>query len=83
MNPKKILAKARNNPSDIRFSEFVALAEALGYGLARVRGSHRIYAHPAIPEHLNLQSGRGGKAKDYQVRKLLKDIDEFGLRLED
>lgn len=83
MNPRKVLEKATNNPGGIRFSEFVALAEALGYDLARVRGSHRLYAHPLIPDHLNIQPGSDGKAKDYQVRKLLKDIIQFGLQLED
>jgi predicted RNA binding protein YcfA (HicA-like mRNA interferase family) len=83
VNPSKLLAKARNNPSDVRFTELLALAEAIGYRFERTRGSHRIYVHPAVPLHLNLQPGKDGKAKAYQVRRLLDDIDEFGLRLED
>ena len=83
MNPLKILEKARQNPVGVRFSEAVALAEAFGYRHDRTRGSHRIYLHPDVPLHLNLVAGRDGKAKGYQVRPLLDDIDGYGLRLDD
>ena len=83
MNPRKTVAKARNNPAGVRFSEFEALIEALGYRQRRGDGSHRVYVHPTIPLHLNVQPRKDGKAKDYQVRRLLHDIDEFGLHLED
>ncbi len=83
MNPSRILAKARHNTEDIRFTDAVALAEALGYRHDRTRGSHRIYLHPDIPLHLTLVMGKEGKAKAYQIRRLLGDIDDFGLRLDD
>ncbi len=83
MNPRKTLARARNNPGDVRYSDFLALAVALGYRSRRGSGSHQVFVHPAIPLHLNVQPGRDGKAKDYQVRRLLRDIDEFDLGLED
>lgn len=43
----------------------------------------QIYDHPRAPLVLNLQPEKNGKAKAYQVRKLLRDIDLHGLRLED
>jgi predicted RNA binding protein YcfA (HicA-like mRNA interferase family) len=83
VNKRKLLERARNNPQDVRFTDFVALAEALGYRLDRTQGSHRVYVHPALPLHLNVQPRKDGKAKDYQVRRLLRDIDDFGLVLEE
>ena len=60
MNPEKVRAQARNNPKDVRFSDLVRLAEALGYRFDRQNGSHRIYHHPAVPKVLNLQAVKGG-----------------------
>jgi hypothetical protein len=36
-------------------------------GLRRVSGSHHIFAHPDIPQLINLQSVRN-QAKPYQIR---------------
>lgn len=83
MNPEKILAQARNNPKDVRFSDLQRLVEALGYRFDRQNGSHRVYRHPAVPRVLNLQSIKGGKAKEYQVKELLRAIDMHRLRLGD
>jgi predicted RNA binding protein YcfA (HicA-like mRNA interferase family) len=54
----------------------------MGFRLVRVNGSHHIYAHPEVPELLNLQAVRG-QVKPYQVRQLLKLIERYGLRLEE
>lgn len=79
MNPSKILAKARNNPRDVRFSDLLALATAFGYHLDRTSGGHRILVHPTVPQRLTLQPRQDGKAKPYQVDQLLSIIDQFGL----
>ena len=42
----------------------VAIAEAFGFRLSRVNGSHPIFAHAAVQELVNLQNV-GGKAKPY------------------
>ena len=42
-NCTKILQKARRSAANLRFAEALALAECLGFELARIRGSHRIY----------------------------------------
>jgi predicted RNA binding protein YcfA (HicA-like mRNA interferase family) len=81
MNPEKILAQARNNPKDVRFSDLLGLAEALGYRFDRQNGSHRVYIHPAVPKVLNVQAVKGGKAKEYQVKELLRAIETYALRL--
>jgi hypothetical protein len=81
MHPQKILNKAIRNPAGVRFAEIRRLAEALGFGLSRVKGSHHIYSQPGIPELLNLQDV-GGMAKAYQVRQLLKLVERYNLELE-
>ena len=78
MNREKLLAKARNNPRGLRFTELCALAEAFGYELRRQRGSHRMYRRDDVPERLHFQPDRNNKAKDYQVRQLIDFIDEYG-----
>ena len=45
-----------------------------------MRGSHHILVHEAADRVLNFQEV-GGKAKPYQVRQFLRDIEEFNLRL--
>ena len=60
----------------------VNLAEGFGFRLGCTPGSHHIFAHPDIPDLLNLQE-RGGQAKPYQVRQFLKLVERYTLRLED
>ncbi len=83
MNPEKLLAKVRTNPRDVRFSDLVALAEALGERALRQRCSHRMFRHPKVPEALNIQPESNGKAKGYQVRQFLRYVDRFDLSFED
>ena len=47
-----------------------------------MKGSHRIFTHPSVPELVNLQE-IGGQAKPYQVRQFLKLVERYDLRLED
>ena len=51
MNRRKLLAKMRNNPSDVRFSDLVLLVEAAGFTLRGGEGSHRVYTHPDNPSY--------------------------------
>ncbi len=82
MKKRRLLEKALSKPASLRFLELGRLAEAHGYRLDRVRGSHHIYEHPQVPRPLNLQNVRG-MAKAYQVRQLLRDIEEFNIPLQD
>lgn len=83
MTPRKTLAKARNNPADVRFSDLLGLVVALGWQPARTTGSHRIFRHPDDAEQLNLQPRPDGKAKPYQVRQVLDEIDRQALLLDE
>ena len=44
--------------------------------------SHFIFAHPEIPELVNLQE-KNGKAKPYQVREFLQLVEKYDLELGD
>lgn len=77
---RKLLQKVLAGTHNVRFEEIYRLAEAFGYRLDRVSGSHHIYEHPQSSRPLNLQNV-GGKAKSYQVRQFLRDIEEFHLTI--
>ena len=78
MKKRKLLERLLSGSRNIRFSEAAACAEAFGFRLERVSGSHHIYVHPEVPELVNLQEARG-KVKPYQVRQLLQIIEKYGL----
>lgn len=79
MNAIDLLKRARANPKGLRFSEACALAEAFGWTLARsAAGSHRIYKRASVMGLVVLQEGENGKAKAYQLRQIIRLIDEIG-----
>jgi len=80
MKKKKLLQKVLSGTKNIRFSEAVALAEAFGFQLDRVNGSHHIFVHADIPQLLNLQNVKG-KAKPYQIRQLLQIVEAHNLQI--
>ena len=80
MKLRKLLLRAINAPQNLRFAELLTLANAFGYTLDRVSGSHHILVHPATARPLNVQNFHG-KAKPYQVQPFLRDIEEFQLTL--
>ncbi|HQQ76766.1 MAG TPA: type II toxin-antitoxin system HicA family toxin [Thermoanaerobaculia bacterium] len=80
MNPRKLLQKALASPNNFRFAEARALAEAFGFRLNRVSGSHHIFVHSEVPQLLNLQEVHG-QAKPYQIRQLLQLIERNNLKL--
>jgi hypothetical protein len=75
---KKLLDKVLAGSENVRFADVVNLAEAFGFNLVRRRGSHHVFAHPRLPELLNLQEKRG-QAKAYQIRQLLALVEDNGL----
>jgi predicted RNA binding protein YcfA (HicA-like mRNA interferase family) len=78
---KKLLQKIISGSRNIRFKEAVRLAEAFGFRMDRISGSHHIFVHPEIPELLNLQNV-AGKAKPYQMKQLIKIVEKHNLRME-
>jgi predicted RNA binding protein YcfA (HicA-like mRNA interferase family) len=78
---KKLLQKIISGSRNVSFREAVRLAEAFGFRLDRISGSHHIFVHPEIPELLNLQNV-AGKAKPYQMKQLIKIVEKHNLRME-
>jgi predicted RNA binding protein YcfA (HicA-like mRNA interferase family) len=83
MKARKILIKALSGSKSIRFQEFTYLIEALGFVLERITGSHRLFKHPDVPDLLSVQPTKDSKAKSYQVRQLIKLIEEYSLSLDE
>jgi HicA toxin of bacterial toxin-antitoxin, len=81
MQAEKLLEKALNSPQNLRFAEALKLAEAFGFQVARVRGSHHILRRPGVPELLNFQNV-GGKAKPYQIKQLIEIVEAYNLSLD-
>ncbi len=79
---QKLLQKLLSGTKNIRFSEAVAVAEAFGFQLSRINGSHHIFIHEKIPELLNIQNVKGN-AKPYQIKQMLQLIEIHNLQLED
>jgi predicted RNA binding protein YcfA (HicA-like mRNA interferase family) len=79
---RKLLQKVLSGSKNVRFSEMVALVEAFGFRLSRVRGSHHIFVHPHVRELVNLQDV-DGKAKPYQIRQFLRLVERYNLTLGD
>jgi hypothetical protein len=83
---EQLLARARHNPAGLVFAEALALAQQLGWHEVRIRGSHHIFHHPLAPkikdrypQPLNLQEGKDGNAKAYQVRQMLDMATAMGV----
>ncbi|MHB9072554.1 MAG: type II toxin-antitoxin system HicA family toxin [Desulfobaccales bacterium] len=83
MNRRKLLKKlAQGDLRNVAFTDMVALVSGFGFTLKRTSGSHHIFAHPGIPELLNLQEV-AGEAKPYQIRQFLRLIEKYNINLED
>ncbi|HEY2406962.1 MAG TPA: hypothetical protein VGI10_13220 [Polyangiaceae bacterium] len=72
---EKLLEALRNNPRDVRFSDALKVATSY-FGKPRIDGSHHVFVVPG-GLRVNLQDGKSGKAKGYQVEQLLLAIDSL------
>jgi len=68
----------KSNPKNVRFDDLCRAAEAFGFRFRGGKGSHRVYVQSGVATILNFQNV-GGKAKPYQVRQLLKVIEDYSL----
>ncbi len=75
----KLLERIRNNPTNVDFGDACRVANHF-FGAPRQSGtSHRVWTMPWDGDpRVNMQRGRNGKAKVYQVRQLLAAIDRLG-----
>lgn len=80
MKKTKLLRRALSSSKGFRFAEIVTLAQAFGFRLSRVNGSHHIFVHEKVPELLNLQDVRG-EAKPYQIKQFLRLVERYNLKM--
>jgi hypothetical protein len=75
---EKIVAAMRNSPANVRFDDLAKVCDHY-FGEARQKGtSHRVYKTPwAGDPRVNIQKGKGGKAKPFQVRQVLAAIKKL------
>lgn len=82
MNSRRLLARLSASQTNVRFSDLVRLCVALGFVHDRTSGSHQVFIHRIHRgAQLNLQPDRG-QAKPYQVKQLLKLVEEYNLTLD-
>jgi predicted RNA binding protein YcfA (HicA-like mRNA interferase family) len=80
--PDKLYQQLLSSSSrSISFRDFERLLRAFGFELDRTVGSHRIYAHAAVPRSFPVQA-EGKEAKRYQVREFLELVERYALQLE-
>jgi hypothetical protein len=82
MTPEKLLQQILSGKKSIPFREFIKLAEAFGFVLDRVKGSHHIFKRDGVIEFLNVQNYKG-EAKFYQIKQFLELVERYGLSLEE
>jgi HicA toxin of bacterial toxin-antitoxin, len=81
MNRVKAWQAIQDGSRNVRFDDAIKVAEAFGYSLVRIAGSHHILRHPSVPELLNLQRREDGTAKAYQLRQLVGYVERYGLTM--
>lgn len=82
MKKLKLLQRLLANQNNVKFNDAVSCAEAFGFRLDRINGSHHIFVHDKISELVNLQNVKG-KAKSYQIKQLLQLVEKYNLRIEE
>ena len=75
----RLVEAMKANPAQVRFRDAVKVASHY-FGEPRQRGtSHCVWKMPWPGDpRVNLQAGRGGMAKIYQVKHLLAAIERLG-----
>ena len=74
----KILAAMRANPENVRYADARKVCEHY-FGQPRQHASsHCIFKTPWPGDpRVNIQKGKGGKAKSYQIRQILHAIEKL------
>jgi len=75
---RKILDQMRRAPQNVAYDDLAKICEE-HFGRPRQQGtSHAVYATPwAGDPRVNIQKGKGGKAKEYQVKQVLAAITKL------
>ena len=74
----KLIAEFKQNPQNVRFADLAKVCQHY-FGEPRQQGtSHCVYKTPWPGDpRVNIQKGKGGKAKVYQVKQVLAAIKKL------
>ncbi len=73
-NEKLLLALlSGRNDKNFSFHDLCHILDLIG-GKCHIRGDHFIYTFPGIISVINIQPGKNGKAKPYQVKQVREFI---------
>ncbi len=75
---EKLLEAIKTNQKNIRFSDLTKICDHY-FGYPRQQGtSHRVYKMPWEGDpRVNIQKGKNGKAKTYQIKQVIAAIDKI------
>ncbi len=75
---EKLLEAIRANPKNVKYSKLVKVCDHY-FGEPRQDGtSHRVYKMPWEGDpRVNIQEGKNGEAKTYQVKQVITAIDKI------
>jgi hypothetical protein len=75
---EKTLSKMRGSPRNVRFDDLCKVCGQYFGTPRQKRGRHRIYRMPwAGDSRINIQKGKNGMAKAYQVKQVLAAINRW------
>ena len=81
---QKLYQRLINNQKNVNFNDLIAVVEAFGFALDRIKGSHRVYKHHDVTsEFLVLLLDKNGQAKPYQIKQFLRLVEAYNLSMED
>ncbi|MBF6189506.1 toxin HicA [Nocardia farcinica] len=75
---EKLLAKMRESPTNLRYTELHAICVAM-FGLPRMEGtSHAVFQVPWPGDpRVNIQEAKNGGCKMYQVKQVIAAVDKL------
>jgi hypothetical protein len=74
---KKLIARIRENPNDVRFDDACKVAGWIGFEKKGGKGAHVAWSRHGEPTALNFQN-RDGKIPAYQARQLIEMLNKYG-----
>ena len=75
---EKIVEQMRRSPQNVRFDDLAKICADLLGRLRQDGTSHKVYKTPWQGDpRVNIQRGKDGNAKAYQVRQVLDAIDKL------
>jgi len=66
--------------ANLSFADICAMLPHEGFANKTIAGSHHVFTRPDVPDIINLQPGKDGKAKPYQVKQVAAILQAYPLK---